>query len=76
METWFTPPGTPVSLAPPRWKMAVVTWVGVNLTAAGLSSVLPPLTSGWPCVLAFITFNAGVVAGLTWVVMPLLSFSA
>jgi len=35
--------------------------------------VLPPLTNGWPWVLAFITFNAGVVAGLTWVVMPLLS---
>jgi antibiotic biosynthesis monooxygenase (ABM) superfamily enzyme len=72
LETWFTPPGTPVALAPPRWKMAVITWLGVNLTAAALSYVLPPLTAGWPWALAFVTFNAGVVAGLTWVVMPLL----
>lgn len=73
LETWFTPPGTPVALAPPRWKMAVVTWIGVNLTAAALSYVIPPFTTGWPWALAFITFNAGVVVGLTWLVMPLLS---
>jgi antibiotic biosynthesis monooxygenase (ABM) superfamily enzyme len=73
LEAWFTPPGTPVALAPPRWKMAVVTWVGVNLTAAALTQVVPPLTSGWPWAAAFVTFNAGVVAGLTWVVMPLLA---
>jgi hypothetical protein len=73
LESWFTPAGFPVTLAPPPWKMALVTWFGVNLTAVVLTFVLSPLTADWPWVLAFVVFNAGVVAGLTWVVMPALS---
>lgn len=70
LEGWFTPPGAAV---PPRWKGAAATWLGVNLTALALTYTLTPLTAGWPWGLAFVTFNAGVVAGLTWLVMPALS---
>jgi len=71
LEAWFR---TPVGHAPPpRWKMAVVTWVGVNLTAYAMTMTLKPLIDPWPFFFSFITFNAGVVAGLTWVVMPLLT---
>ena len=73
LEGWFTPPGSPVALAPPAWKMAVVTWVGVNLITLALTYTLAPLTAGWPWLLGFVTFNAAVVAGLTWPVMPALS---
>jgi antibiotic biosynthesis monooxygenase (ABM) superfamily enzyme len=73
LESWFTPAGSPVALAPPRWKMALVTWIGVNLTTLALSYVMPPVTVGWPWWLAFVTFNAGVVVGLTWAVMPALA---
>jgi uncharacterized protein len=73
LESWFTPPGTPVRLAPPRWKMALTTWVGVNLTAYALTLTLKPGLETWPFFFNFITFNAAVVAGLTWAVMPLLT---
>src|SRR5438045_3727743 len=28
LESWFTTLGSPVLRVPPRWKMAVVTWLG------------------------------------------------
>ena len=72
LEAWFTPPGA-APVVPPRWKVAAVSWLGVNLTALVLTDTLARLTAGWPWGLAFVTFNAGVVAGLTWLVMPALS---
>lgn len=70
LEAWFQPAGRrPL----PRWKMALVTWLGVNLTAYALTLTLKPLTESWPFFFAFITFNAGVVGGLTWAVMPVLT---
>ncbi len=73
LESWFTAPGARVLRVPPRWKMAVVTWLGVNLTALVLTFVLKPAIAGLPWLLGFVTFNAAVVTGLTWVVMPALS---
>lgn len=57
---------------PKRWKMALVTWMGVNFTALILTFTLSPIIALWPFSLRFVTFNAGVVAGLTWLVMPVL----
>ncbi len=73
LESWFTAPGARVLRVPPRWKMAVVTWLGVNLTSLVLTFVLKPALAGFPWALGFVTFNAAVVSGLTWVVMPALS---
>jgi antibiotic biosynthesis monooxygenase (ABM) superfamily enzyme len=67
---WFTQPGSP---APAVWKMAIVTWVGVNLTTVALSYTLTPLTASWPWLLGLVTSNAAVVAALTWPVMPALN---
>lgn len=57
----------------PRWKEAVLTWVGVNVSAFTLTFTLSPLTSDWPWLGSFLAFNTAMVAGLTWVVMPALS---
>lgn len=70
LEAWFQPAG---GCHPPRWKMALVTWLGVNLTAYALTLTWKPLTESWPFFFAFVTFNAGVVGGLTWAVMPVLT---
>jgi antibiotic biosynthesis monooxygenase (ABM) superfamily enzyme len=56
-----------------RWKMAIVTWVGVCLTVGILNVVLRPLVVGWTWWTTLLGFNAVVVAALTWVVMPVLS---
>ncbi|SIN75120.1 hypothetical protein SAMN05444166_0631 [Singulisphaera sp. GP187] len=73
LETWFRMPGEAAIVPPPRWKMAVVTWVGVCLTVGVLNAVLRAWIAGWPWWANLLGFNAVVVAALTWVVMPVLS---
>ena len=73
LESWFTPLGARVTRVPPRWKMALVTWVGVCLMVYTVTQLFTPITSQWPWFLGFITINAGVVASLTWIVMPVLN---
>jgi antibiotic biosynthesis monooxygenase (ABM) superfamily enzyme len=67
LEAWFRSPHNP----PPRWKMAVVTYLGVLPVVMFLSLTLGPAIRSWNFVLSNALFNACVVAALTWVVMPL-----
>jgi antibiotic biosynthesis monooxygenase (ABM) superfamily enzyme len=69
LEAWFRSPHAP----PPRWKMAIVTFVGVFPVATVLGLTLGPAISSWPLLLRNAVFNAGVVALLTWAVMPLMT---
>jgi antibiotic biosynthesis monooxygenase (ABM) superfamily enzyme len=69
LEAWFRSPRTP----PPRWKMAVATFLGVFPVAMILNLTLAPAIRTWPFVLKNALFNACVVALLTWLVMPLLT---
>jgi antibiotic biosynthesis monooxygenase (ABM) superfamily enzyme len=55
-----------------RWKEATLTWIGVNATAFTLALTLTPLISDWPWAAGFLAFNTAMVAGLTWLVMPVL----
>lgn len=71
LEAWFRWTGT--TLPPPRWKMAIVTWVGVCLTVGVLGILLGPQMSEWPPLARLLTMNAAVVAVLTWGVMPCLT---
>jgi hypothetical protein len=61
------------STSPPRWKMAVATYLGVVPVVVGLALTLGPLLRSWNFVLNNIVFNAFVVVLLTWVVMPLIT---
>jgi hypothetical protein len=58
---------------PPRWKMAVATYLGVVPVIMTLALTLGPLIRSWNFVLNNLVFNACVVALLTWVVMPLIT---
>jgi antibiotic biosynthesis monooxygenase (ABM) superfamily enzyme len=69
LEAWFRSPGNP----PPRWKMAIATFLGVFPVALLLSLTLAPGIHTWPFVLRTATFNVCVVALLTWVVMPFIT---
>ena len=71
LETWFTVPGRPVaSLPPPRWKMALVTWLALLPQALLLGRVLP---AGLPTLGKVMVSTALPVAMLTWVLMPRLT---
>lgn len=69
LEAWFRSPHNP----PPKWKMAVATFVGVFPVAMVLNLTLGPLLRSWHFVLGSAVFNACVVVLLTWVVMPLVT---
>jgi antibiotic biosynthesis monooxygenase (ABM) superfamily enzyme len=58
---------------PPRWKMAIATYLGVVPVIMGLALTLGRLIRSWNFVLNNLVFNAFVVALLTWVVMPLIT---
>ena len=68
LEAWFRSPNPP-----PRWKMAVATFLGVFPTAMILTLTIGPAIKSWPFIPRNAVFNACVVALLTWVVMPLLT---
>jgi len=65
LEAWFRA-GSP----PPRWKMALLTYVGVYGVTLLLTWGIGALIRTWPLVLAHAAFNLVVVSLLTWVVMP------
>ena len=71
LETWFTVPGVPAPLlAPPRWKMALVTWLAVLPQAFALAYLIPRTL---PLLVSITLSTAIPVALLTWVVMPWLT---
>ena len=66
LEAWFRSNQPP----PPRWKMAVATFLGVFPLAMALQLTLGPVIRDWPFVARNAAFNACVVILLAWVVMP------
>lgn len=60
---------------PATWKMALITWLGVNLVTTPFLMVLMPFLKqdlGLQFPWDNLTFNLFVVSALSWVVMPLL----
>ena len=69
LEAWFRSPQNP----PPRWKMALATFLGVFPTAAILNLTLGVAIRPWPFILNSAVFNACMVGLLTWLVMPIVT---
>ena len=70
LEYWFASPGIPAS--PPRWKMALVTVLGVWPVSMLVSWLLNPIVGGQPLALQELYMAVGIVSMLTWMVMPVL----
>lgn len=70
LEAWFP---HPQAASPPRWKMALLTWLAVWPVSMLVPALLSPLLGpNFPRVLAGGVISAGIVVTLTWVAMPLL----
>jgi antibiotic biosynthesis monooxygenase (ABM) superfamily enzyme len=70
LEAWFR---DSYSAPPPRWKMAVLTWIAVWPVSMLVPAVLVPLIGGsLPAVLTAGIVAGGIVLVLTWIAMPLL----
>ena len=67
LEAWFRSPA-----APPRWKMALLTWLGVWPTSWLVGSFVGPHLANLPSILSAALIAATIVVCLTWIVMPAL----
>jgi antibiotic biosynthesis monooxygenase (ABM) superfamily enzyme len=73
LERWFSVPNRAVNRPPPRYKMAILTAVGVYPMLLLLSYVLQPLVGGWPLPLRLLASLSIGIPLMTWHIMPLLS---
>lgn len=67
LEAWFRTPK-----APPKWKMALLTWLGVWPTSFAVAFFMGPNLSQLPAALSSGIIAAAIVVCLTWIVMPTL----
>jgi uncharacterized protein len=70
LETWFTLPSKAGEPAPPRYKMAVVTWLAVFPVVLILFSLFGPWLELLPTVLRTLVFTLVMVTLMTYVIMP------
>jgi antibiotic biosynthesis monooxygenase (ABM) superfamily enzyme len=70
LEVWFHTAHGPM---PPRWKMALLTWLAVWPVSMGVASIVLPLISlRLHPILVSGVVSAGIVLVLTWAAMPLM----
>jgi hypothetical protein len=70
---WFAEPVGPKQNPPPRWKVAVVTWLGICPTVYLLFLLLGPLLAPWPLLPRVMLLTSLVVIVMTWLVAPQLT---
>ncbi|HUN90677.1 MAG TPA: antibiotic biosynthesis monooxygenase [Burkholderiaceae bacterium] len=73
LEAWFGPTVVPATAPPPRWKMTVVSWMGIFPTVALLLTFVAPLIAPLHFLLRTAIFTALVAILMSYVVMPRLS---
>ena len=67
LEAWFRTVDPPA-----RWKMALLTWLGVWLTSWLVGTLIGPPLADFPTALSSAIIAAVIVVCLTWIVMPVL----
>jgi uncharacterized protein len=71
LEAWFRNPNPP---NPPRWKMALLTWLAVWPVSMAVPALFNPLIgTKLPNTVFAGVVAAGIVLVLTWVAMPVLA---
>ncbi len=70
---WFAAPVGPKQNPPPRWKVAIVTWLGICPTVYVLFLLLGTLLAPWALLPRVMLLTALVVLIMTWVVAPQLT---
>ena len=70
LETWFTLPNLKAIVPPPKWKMAIVAFIGAYCISLLASSILRSFVGLQPLLFNLI-MNIILVIGLTYFAMPL-----
>jgi hypothetical protein len=72
-EKTLPPPAAPAGPAqPPRYKQAIITWLGVYPALTVTLAVLGPAMESWPLPLRTLLVTLLMVPALIWVILPLL----
>jgi hypothetical protein len=72
-ETWLQLPGEPLRPPPPRYKIALISWMGVYILSLFFGLVLGPGLSALPLLLRQLITTGLVVGILAFGVMPYLT---
>jgi antibiotic biosynthesis monooxygenase (ABM) superfamily enzyme len=70
LETWFTLPDQPGAIPPPRYKMALLTWITIFPLITVIVAVTGPLLEDLPPAARLAITTGLAVPLMTWVVMP------
>ncbi|MBP6558997.1 MAG: hypothetical protein KA212_01740 [Burkholderiaceae bacterium] len=73
LDYWFAAPNSTTRAAPPRWKVATVTWLGIFPTVLFLFLTVAPLLADWWLAPRVAVITVLVVLLMTWVVAPRLT---
>ena len=63
----------PLRQAPPRYKLALLTWAGAYAAITGILGLLGPSMATWPLPLKTLLISVIMVVTLTWLVIPSLT---
>jgi antibiotic biosynthesis monooxygenase (ABM) superfamily enzyme len=59
--------------APPRYKLALLSWVGAYTVITTILFVLGPAMATWPLLLRTLLLSVLMVLAMTWLVVPSLT---
>jgi uncharacterized protein len=57
----------------PRYKLALLTWVGAYTVITAILAALGPATATWPLPLRTLLISALMAPAMTWLVIPFLT---
>jgi uncharacterized protein len=70
LEAWFTIPDAPGVRPPPRWKMAIITWLAICPLIMIVNAFVAPLVAPIPFPFRTLLVSAMMVVVMTWAIMP------
>jgi antibiotic biosynthesis monooxygenase (ABM) superfamily enzyme len=73
LETWFNVPDFKAVVAPPKWKMAIATFIVANTINSLSRYILNPFLAQWPLLASTTVYTIILVVLLTYLGMPTVS---
>jgi len=73
LDAWFSPTVIPATAHPPKWKMTIVSWLGIFPTVALLLAFVAPLLTDLHFMFRTAIFTAIVAVMMSYLVMPRIS---
>lgn len=70
LETWFTLPTKKAIVPPPRYKMALITWLAIFCLINIINILFAPILNPLPPLIRTFLLTACLVSLMTYIVMP------